>query len=168
MHVEDLRQQISECEEVIGRLQSSQGHALQGYGRWMLELVNVVRQNQRQFSRPPKGPLGASVKLKEQRWSVAIEALLGWNLFSFVVDNREDEFQFNHLVRQWMSRQQGSGRRPPSCICSAFEVNKAFPLSLSTPSLSTVLFIGKDVQHFSTRELFSLITAPVWMSPCVL
>ena len=157
MHVEDLRQQATECDDVISRLQNSQGHALQGYGRWMVDLVGAIRQNRHQFRRSPKGPLGASVKLKEQRWSVAIEAVLGGNLFSFVVDGREDEFQFNRVVRQWMSRQQGPGRKPPSCICSSFEVSEMtpppFPLTLSFLSPSPhllpliILFLPPSLPH---------------------
>ena len=121
MRTADLRQSLSDCDDIIGRLQGNRGHALQGYPRWMVDLVNILQQNSRQFRKPPKGPLGAAVKLREQKWSTAVEAVIGGNLHSFVVDNRQDEFAFNRIVRQWMSR-GGGGRKAPSCICSSFEV----------------------------------------------
>ena len=120
--MDDLRQQLSECDDIVARLQGNQNQSrLQGYPRWMIDLVNFLQQNQRQFRRPPKGPLGAAISLREQKWSTAVESVIGFSLYSFIVDNRQDEFTFNRLVRQWMSH-GGGARRPPSCICSAFEV----------------------------------------------
>ena len=58
----------------------------------MRALHDLVQRNQRRFSQPPLGPLGALLSVDDIRWAGAIEAALRKHfLESWVADNRADQ-----------------------------------------------------------------------------
>ena len=60
-------------------------------GPAMRALHDLVQRNQRRFSQPPLGPLGALLSVDEIKWAGAIEAALKKGfLESWIVDSRAD------------------------------------------------------------------------------
>lgn len=90
----------------------------------MVRLVNALRQNARKFRRPPKGPLGAMIKLRDYRWARSVESCLGFStLVAFIVDNQEDAHTFKTIMRTAL---QGE-RIHPDAITTRFEASYLSP-----------------------------------------
>ena len=53
-----IRDQISDCEDTIKRLQSAGQNSLNVFGTWMLDIVRTIERNRNRFRKVPKGPIG--------------------------------------------------------------------------------------------------------------
>lgn len=88
----DLNQRKRAVNAAIQSLRTSKVNNLQRYGRHIpalhKEIENAVRRGD--FRKPPKGPLGSLLKLKDQRFDLATECCLKGLLYTFVVDNNQD------------------------------------------------------------------------------
>ena len=115
----DLNAEVRSAEEQLHRLQSSRQDPLQAFGAWMGHLVTALRQNAHHFHKPPKGPLGAMIKLKDYKWARAVECVLGFGtLAAFIVDNQEDGRTFKSIMRKVLR----SNNFKPDAIATRFEV----------------------------------------------
>ncbi|KAL5481928.1 hypothetical protein EMCRGX_G022203 [Ephydatia muelleri] len=131
--VRQLADDVSKCEEEIRRLQSSRKDRLEAFGQWMPRLVAALQQNQSRFRKLPKGPIGALMKLKDYRWAMAVEQVVGYrNLISFVCDNHDDEVILRRLVNE--NTRDVRGPRP-DIIVTRF-TGREYDVSQSAPQCS--------------------------------
>jgi len=121
---------IKDSEDQLRRLQSSRTDELQAFGPLMRSLKEALRDNQQRFRKMPKGPVGSYVRLKDYKWSTAVEQVLRGVLFCFVVDNAYDDAEFKKLANRVFRRGSHSGNTPRvDTIISTFQVGSAVGLS---------------------------------------
>ena len=81
--------------------------------------VRPYPRNQGRFRRPPKGPIGAMIRLKDYKWSRAVEQVVSRNLLSaFITDNATDDALLKQIMRDVLRNNPFK----PDTICSRFEV----------------------------------------------
>ena len=89
----------------------------------MRSLKEALRDNQQRFRKMPKGPVGSYIRLKDYKWSTAVEQVLKGVLFCFVVDNPYDDAEFKRLANRVFRRGSHSGNTPRvDTIISSFQV----------------------------------------------
>ena len=128
--VGSLDARIRYSEDQLYRLQSSRSDELQVFGPLMRPLMDAVWGNQQRFLKMPKGPVGSYIRLKNYKWSTAIEQVLKNVLFCFVVDNPYDDAEFKRLANGVFGRGSHSGNTPHvDTIISSFQVGSAAMMS---------------------------------------
>ena len=121
--VGSLDAHIKDSEDQLRRLQSSRTDELQAFGPLMRSLKEALRDNQQRFRKMPKGPVGSYIRLKDYKWSTAVEQVLKGVLFCFVVDNPYDDAEFKRLANGVFRRGSHSGNTPRiDTIISSFQV----------------------------------------------
>ena len=65
----------------------------------------------------PKGPVGSMIRLKDYKWSTAVEQVLRGVLSCFIVDNPYDDAAFKRIASEVLRRGGGQGR-VDTIICS--------------------------------------------------
>ncbi len=112
-----LNDDIQSSDRRLKQLDSSHSRGLATFGPDMEALVRTIHHNIRKFSRPPIGPLGSEVKLKDYSWATAIEQVIKRGmLYGFIVDNHKDEEVLRHMINSVYKR--GS---KPEIICSPYQ-----------------------------------------------
>ncbi|GBP54663.1 Structural maintenance of chromosomes protein 6 [Eumeta japonica] len=98
-------------------LESRDGDALAVYGANMVELCRRVRSAAQKnvFSEPPRGPVGAYIKVKERKWAGPLEHIIGGSMQSFCVNSPEDSRKLFEL----MNSVYGNSAKP-GVTCSKF------------------------------------------------
>ena len=108
----------------------------------MPELVQQVNEAHRRgnFNEKPRGPLGANIKLREERYALAIEKCLGTGLLSaFAINDYKDEKVFEQIVSRVCNKQHG-----PTTIVSKFQkTTYAVPKNPYKSDFPTVLEVIK-------------------------
>ncbi|XP_026731893.1 structural maintenance of chromosomes protein 6 [Trichoplusia ni] len=112
-HADSIRQ----LKQQLRELESRGDDSLAVYGSNMVELCQRVKAavDRGHFSKPPKGPIGAYLKVKEKRWGGALEHILGGSIQSFCVNTAED----SRKLIQIMNQVYGSAAKP-GVTCSRF------------------------------------------------
>uniref|UniRef100_A0A8D9EQJ5 Structural maintenance of chromosomes protein 6 n=1 Tax=Cacopsylla melanoneura TaxID=428564 RepID=A0A8D9EQJ5_9HEMI len=103
--IQKLNVVINQKEEHLRRVQSKQSNTLSQYGPWMQQLVDSIKEafKKRKFSKMPRGPLGAYIKMKDPNLAALAEYGLGYgNLRKFVVNTREDEKELKLIMDRVM------------------------------------------------------------------
>lgn len=128
---------LEKIRENLSNLKNKNFNELNLYGRNMSNLVNTIKACQHKFKKLPVGPIGLHVKLKDNKWAVAIEGYFGSNILkSFCVDNSEDLKQLSHLMKQIY------GNEPlPDIIVTKFLSNVIIILIHTELSFNTKCFI---------------------------
>ncbi|XP_040068392.1 structural maintenance of chromosomes protein 6 [Ixodes scapularis] len=113
----DLREQQNAVSASIQNLRASKKNSLQKFGRHIPALLGEIEIAVRKghFRKPPKGPLGSLLKLKDQRWDLATESCLKSLLYTFLVDNDQDA----KLLFQLMAKVMGRDKKP-SIVTSSY------------------------------------------------
>ncbi|CAN7939185.1 unnamed protein product, partial [Ixodes hexagonus] len=106
----DLKDQKTAVTASIQNLRASKKNSLQKFGRHIPALLSEIEAavQRGNFRKPPKGPLGSLLKLKDQRWDLATESCLKGLLYTFLVDNDRDA----KLLFQLMGRVMGRDKKP--------------------------------------------------------
>ncbi|CAH3182366.1 unnamed protein product, partial [Porites evermanni] len=117
---DNIRKKIRDKERQIQQVKYRANDRLLKFGDWMPKLVNTIKTAVRdgRFSKPPRGPIGFHVHLKDQKWSYAIEVCLKHLAYGFCVTNYQDMHTMKSLITQ---------------TCQAF-----FPVVLVCPFQETV------------------------------
>lgn len=98
---------------------SKQQDIMHLYGNWMPKLIENIEIafKQKQFKIKPIGPIGAYIKINNDKWTFSIENHLGQgNLRTFLVDNFAD----NNVLQSIMQRTLPGNARKPTVITSKF------------------------------------------------
>jgi len=82
-------------------LKKQKENALRTYGDNIPEFLNALEANRRLFSGEVVGPIGRHVRLKDQKWRSAIEAVIGNLLSNFIVQNWQDEKRLKEMLRKY-------------------------------------------------------------------
>lgn len=115
--VEQFNHKIASEKGSLEALRKGSGNVLMLYGKSMPRVLQLIEQNKARFKQVPKGPLGAYIKLKDEKWAVAVEGYLGQAMLrAFTVDNQQD----SKLLRQIFSTCMEAGERQPTIITSRF------------------------------------------------
>ncbi|XP_057664311.1 structural maintenance of chromosomes protein 6 [Diorhabda carinulata] len=112
----NLRGEIARLDERIYNekknleaLRGESGNDLLLYGREMPKIKQMIYENRKRFVQEPKGPLGSYIKIKDKKWTTAVEGYIGPNLLrAFAVDNKKD----NQLLREIFNKILGPGSHP--------------------------------------------------------
>ena len=100
--------------------------------------MDALAKNGHRFRHPPKGPIGREdiVRLKDYRWSVAVEQVMKYQLMhAFIVDNEQDRKTYYDIV----NRLNPKVKFKPECIDFPFrhtevhDVSRRVSKVLSTP-----------------------------------
>ncbi|XP_025205061.1 structural maintenance of chromosomes protein 6 [Melanaphis sacchari] len=116
--VTPLQRKIGEINRNINSM-SQQEDRINFYGNWMPQLVKNIEIafNQNKFIKKPIGPIGAYIKVNNNKWIFSIENFLGrGTLRTFLVDNFTD----NKVLQSIMDRTITGNVRKPTVITSKF------------------------------------------------
>ncbi|ODM88865.1 Structural maintenance of chromosomes protein 6 [Orchesella cincta] len=92
-----LRAEIETRKRSITAL-SSKANKYAAFGKEMETLMAKIEANMQRFTKRPRGPLGALIRVKDPKYAGLIEVILGQNLHSFVVDNLRDCSLLTELI----------------------------------------------------------------------
>ncbi|KAJ0182787.1 hypothetical protein K1T71_002156 [Dendrolimus kikuchii] len=111
------RDSLRQLKQQLRELESRGNDSLAVYGNNMVELCQRVSQAvaRGEFSAPPKGPVGAYIKVKERKWGGALEHIIGGSIKSFCVNTPEDSRKLFEI----MGQVYGNAAKP-SVTCSKF------------------------------------------------
>lgn len=112
----NLKQEIVQIDQKINNernnlnaVNAESGNELLLYGRDMPRIKQMISQYRKQFQHEPRGPLGSYIKIKDKKWTVAVEGYIGPGLLrAFAVDNKKD----NQLLRDIFNKVLGPGSHP--------------------------------------------------------
>lgn len=97
--IESVQIDVESSEAQLRRLRSSFGDSLAIFGKQMKDLVQNIQRNQREFQYLPIGPLGSKIKLRDYKWSIAVEQLAKKNLLhAFIADNHRDAGKLKSMI----------------------------------------------------------------------
>ncbi len=112
-----LRNQVQTSSDQLRRLHSSRSDNLAAFGEDMRTVVNELQHRRREFRKPPKGPIGSLIQLRDHKWTTAIEQVIKYGtLRAFVVDNRQDLKTYKSICERVLR-----GKRYPDAIVSRFQ-----------------------------------------------
>ena len=130
----------------------------------MRSLKEALRDNQQRFRKMPKGPVGSYIRLKDYKWSTAVEQVLKGVLFCFVVDNAHDDAEFKKLANKVFRRGSHSGNTPRvDTIISSFQVGSVSVVSGCGVAWqpyrvdTSMNFNCSFCYHFRTRCMMSVV-----------
>lgn len=160
--VDDLKQKVSNLKnnEVsplqrrIGDLNrniqsmSNQQDRINFYGSWMPTLVQAVENafKQNKFIKKPIGPIGAHIKVNNDKWIFSVENHLGRGfLRTFLVDNFTD----NKMLKSIMDKVLPGNTRKPTVITSKFfdKVHNTSPRETKDSLLRVLTFTSPVVAN---------------------
>lgn len=193
--VDDLKQniislknnEITPCQRRVGELNRNISSMLQQqdtisfYGNWMPKLIETINDLYRQnkFKKKPIGPIGAYIKVNDDKWIFSIENNLGRNtLNTFLVDNFED----NKVLKSVMNKIIPGNIKNPSIITSKFfdrvhnisakETQNSFfrMLTFTSPMVANCLIDNNRIESImlvdSNKEAMSLMENPSTVPRC--
>lgn len=145
---QDLRtrcqHRIAELKRSISTLSSSKADASVLYGDRMPQLLQRIRPEK--FSQPPIGPIGLQIGVKSARWIVAIEAVIGKVMDSFIVTTVADRQLLQHHL-------DALGLRNSIYTMSPKMMDR---VDLPDPSITTI-FSELEYNHELAKKLLVLI-----------
>lgn len=102
-----IRGNIEGKKRNIAALSGKSANKYAVFGPKIEQLVAKVEANKHRFKKPPKGPIGACIRVKDPKFAVLVEGVLGKYLDSFLVDNPQDL----NLMRNFVSEIYGKDQR---------------------------------------------------------
>lgn len=97
---EDASSRLAEKRGQAEQLRRAQGDRLRLFGDRMPQLIEDIERNASSFHRKPVGPIGMYVELKERKWALPVEAIIGKELDSFIVKDQHDHDRLLELFRR--------------------------------------------------------------------
>ncbi|KAL9969413.1 hypothetical protein ACROYT_G021630 [Oculina patagonica] len=98
----ELKSDISKMEKQVHQAKFRTNNRIAMLGNWMpvlLDKINKAVQDGR-FTKPPRGPFGLHVQLKDQKWSHAIESCFKKFGYGFCVVNFKDLNVLKSIIKQ--------------------------------------------------------------------
>ena len=102
MKIRDANGQVRECESNLRHVQRQGNNRLALYNEKMPKLVSEIQKNLNKFQKPPIGPIGMEIQLKDgvsKKHGELIENEIGKHLSSFLVDNFQDKRVLDRLAK---------------------------------------------------------------------
>lgn len=146
------------------RLEQSQSNKLNMFSDKMSDFVKIMESKASSFHRIPVGPVGLYVELKlgADKWAVAIEALIGRELDSFIVHNHHDRSILQDLFKSVSPNQypgimvlnfdRDVGFDIDAARASTKRLNKdsilaVDAIAINSPSVSKALIINNGIER---------------------
>ncbi|KAG0718336.1 Structural maintenance of chromosomes protein 6 [Chionoecetes opilio] len=143
-----MRKQLNDLERELKGLQCQKGGQLTVYGHWVPQLLNKIQTAFARglFVKKPVGPMGAYIKVRDNKWAHVAERVLGKRITGFCVDNQADEKVLRNLMKEIRFDQQAK----PIVIVARFrdqvlDVSKFEAFSPDYPSLWSIFDISDSV-----------------------
>ncbi|XP_042865205.1 structural maintenance of chromosomes protein 6-like [Penaeus japonicus] len=143
-----IRAKCSGLEKELTQLRSQQSNVFTVYGQWVPEVLKQIdiEHKKGMFSAKPIGPLGAFIKLRDQKWGHVAEAIIANRINSFCVNNQKD----CHVLKQILNRVNFGGSQKPIITVSRFrervhDVSQFEVQSDRYPSLWSILDVSDTV-----------------------
>ncbi|KAF4520374.1 hypothetical protein B566_EDAN012879, partial [Ephemera danica] len=86
----EQQQRIRSRKMELDQAKRQSGSMPPSYGHKMPELLREIERNRRRFSKLPIGPIGLHVKVREQKWALAVESVLISEVRNFFCNTEED------------------------------------------------------------------------------
>ncbi|KAJ7394297.1 Structural maintenance of chromosomes protein 6 [Desmophyllum pertusum] len=95
-------EEISKIERQVQQAKFRTSNRLLLFGNWMPTLLNRISVAVREgrFTKPPRGPIGLHIHLKDEKWSIAIESCLKKFGYGFCVANFKDLKVLRTIINQ--------------------------------------------------------------------
>ena len=97
--IREADQNFRNCENSLKEARNERGGILVKFGQNMPKLAEALKKHAAQFEKPPLGPIGVYVKLKDQNWARAVEQHVGPSLNHFLVSSMKDRSTLDQLMR---------------------------------------------------------------------
>ncbi|GAB6030556.1 Structural maintenance of chromosomes protein 6 [Chamberlinius hualienensis] len=119
--------QLQAAKKKLKAAENARGDRQKRFGHWVPEaLIEIEKAYQKGvFRRKPVGPLGLDIKVRDPKWTLAVEAILKPYLFAFICDNTEDERKLEKTIAGILKKYQSS---MPMVISSRFQ-NEVYDVS---------------------------------------
>jgi structural maintenance of chromosomes protein 6 len=103
--VKTLEASINGHRSAIQDLQRAKTSRLSVFHNSMPNVVAEIQRQKSRFRDPPIGPLGAYIKIRDEKWANIVEVLVGRNLNGFLVTNEQDRATLRAILEQkrWYS-----------------------------------------------------------------
>lgn len=92
--------EINDIRKHISTLKQTSSNRLVLFGQQMPRLVDTVQRRLGEFSKPPIGPVGMHVTLKDQSWIVPVEEALGQSMTTFLVSSPKDMDKLRQISKE--------------------------------------------------------------------
>jgi hypothetical protein len=102
MNIREANGRIRENEREMRNAQSQGNSKLAFYGEKIPKLVEEIKKHKNKFQKPPIGPIGIEVEIREnvsKKHVEVIETELGKLLSSFLVDNFQDKRVLDKMAK---------------------------------------------------------------------
>eukprot|EP00761_Pharyngomonas_kirbyi_P000506 gb/GECH01000506.1/.p1 GENE.gb/GECH01000506.1/~~gb/GECH01000506.1/.p1 ORF type:complete len:1129 (+),score=359.91 gb/GECH01000506.1/:1-3387(+) len=121
----NVQRQLQQEKNRYQDLQGQKQNHLQVFGRNTTKLLNMIHRSNA-FKKPPIGPMGALIQLRDKFWAPCLERCLKNYITAFIVDNHADEKVLQQIfqkanqrptvfVMSYTDREYDTtGNRPPS------------------------------------------------------
>ena len=100
--IRDANAKVRDCESTLRHVQKQGNNRLALYHEKMPKLVAEVQKNLNKFQKPPIGPLGINIQVKENVAKDQVEVIeteIGKLLSAFLVDNFTDKKILDRLAK---------------------------------------------------------------------
>lgn len=140
-----LRQQLDNCRNF-------KRDRIRAFGDGMAAALAEINKNASQFARLPIGPIALHLRIREERWTLALEAILHSNVEAFLVNDHGDRATLQKILRHHgltnpvvVLRYDGeldtSSGLPDSTFITAMDV-----LEISSPVVKKALIILCNIE----------------------
>ena len=149
--VNDARNNVEQSQRKLNSLREGQKDSLKRFGSNVPELLrkieNAVRRGR--FHKPPKGPIGACIKLREESWAVPVETCLKGLAFSFCCNDTHDASVLRELMKELYEK-----NRMPQVVVSRYQ-DTYYDISRNKPQCRYPTVI--DVLQIDDPVIFNCI-----------
>lgn len=88
------------AKRMLANMERSKGDKVKAFGERMPDLLADIKRNKGTFARLPI-LVGLHIKIKDPRWTLPVEASIGPNVESFIVDNYNDKTTLAKLLQKY-------------------------------------------------------------------
>lgn len=99
---DEVTNEINKMEKQVKQVKLQKSNKILQFGAWMPTLLDRINKAVRdgKFTKPPRGPIGLHLQLKDEKWSRAIESCLKKFGYGFCVVNFEDMKVLKSIITQ--------------------------------------------------------------------
>ncbi|EYC23319.1 hypothetical protein Y032_0015g2587 [Ancylostoma ceylanicum] len=91
--------QVNELEQELHRSEITAKNAVMRFGENIPKILEIMNANADKFEHVPRGPIGMYMKLRDRKWTFAVEEATRRLLTSFVFHSKRDHQTFERMMR---------------------------------------------------------------------
>ncbi|EPB66184.1 hypothetical protein ANCCEY_14725 [Ancylostoma ceylanicum] len=91
--------QVNELEQELHRSEITAKNAVMRFGESIPKILEIMNANADKFEHVPRGPIGMYMKLRDRKWTFAVEEATRRLLTSFVFHSKRDHQTFERMMR---------------------------------------------------------------------